>query len=287
MTTVSPFSCRQGITLQIYRTVLLHSCRKNPALLKVSCCMVFLQIPLINRAMLRAVTLLLQNVTNLSAWQDTKPQRHWTFPETSLAACLWELLQIIYSQRKTGLTWHGSQERLQSYIIWGIRVSSELKGSKWPAVVMAIVTSQTWLQVSSKRRRGAMRRRQGLPLLKLRGFLLVSHCFIPCGGALARDKPSQLPGAQALAGISSSYSALSLLPAVCSMPKLASALRGAFPLLAGLNQLTSSFGFSKITPLPGNLHLRFCRSDSLSSSISLNMHDPRGSHSCNLLMRIK
>lgn len=80
---------------------------------------------------------------------------------------------------------------------------------------------------------------------------------------------------------------VSLLPAASSMPKLAPALRGPFPLLAGLTQLTSSFGFSKITPLPGNLHLRSSCSYSLLGSISLDTHDPRGTHSCNLLMRIK
>lgn len=98
------------------------------------------------------------------------------FLRPRLAACLWELRQIIYSQRKTGLTWQGSQEWLQSYIIWGIRASSELKGPKWPAVVMAIVTSQTWLQVSSERRRGAVGRRQGHCPCWGSGF---SACFTP------------------------------------------------------------------------------------------------------------
>lgn len=121
-----------------------------------------------------------------------------------------------------------------------------------------------------------------LPLLRLRG-VLVSHCFISCAGALARDRPCQLPGARALAGISSSYSALSLLPAqTCPNPwrNISSACRTKYTHFKLWFEQNHSFA-------PGNQHFGFCCSDSLLISISLNMHDSRGSCSCNLLIRIK
>lgn len=207
------------------------------------------------------------------------------FLRRGLAACRWELLQIIYSQRKAGLTWHGSQEWLQSYVIWGIRASSELNGYKWPAAVMAIVTSQTWLQVSSKHRRKAMGRRQGgCPCWGWGVFCLFHTALFLVEEPWPGTKPASPLG---LRHWQEQATTVSLLPAASSMPKLAPALRGPFPLLAGLTQLTSSFGFSKITPLPGNLHLRSSCSYSLLGGISLHTHDPRGTHSCNLLMRIK
>ena len=87
----------------------------------------------------------------------------WLFLRQRLAACCWELLQIIYSQWKAGLTWHGCHARSDySSILFGALGLPQpwLNGSERSAVVMAIVISQMWLQVSPKHRWEAMGRRQ-------------------------------------------------------------------------------------------------------------------------------
>lgn len=193
-----------------------------------------------------------------------KPKRYLAFSEME---AVWLLLRtatdcLFQMERWADLTWMSCESDYR-YTLFGTLEHSLI----FSAVFMAIAPSKMRLQISSKCRLEAVRRRQRCFPPGAAGFLILScllQATLPRWSSVGQGQtqPAWLPGPLARAEISSHcFTALSSLLHAQTWPSL----------FAGLNQLSFCFDFSKITPLLGSLCFWYACSDCPLTIISLNM----------------